>query len=138
MVAPLAQNLPSYLRDTANRRTGEQTTASWTDGMNDSGSNAPGVGINTSDYDPKADDWSRDVRDPQVSQQLGNGSGDGAAGIGAVGVEIINGADVNDKASFVQAAAATAPDADLITGVVNRTGKTVPQDSWAWGTKTTA
>ena len=103
--------------------------ADLTGGVNPGGSNSPGIGINSGDYDPKATDWSRDVRDPQNGQQLGQT---------AAPITFVQGADINDQAAFVQAATATAPDAALQPGIINRTGKTVPQDSWAWGTKTVA
>ncbi len=107
-------------------RAAEVTGADWADGVNKGASNSPGIGINTGDYSPKASDWSEDVRDPQNGQQIGEVAG-----------PIITTPDgVNDQASFVQAIADTAPDAQVgITGVFNRTGKTVPNGAWFWGHK---
>ena len=122
-------NIVTYMLNSTLVRSGEVTGADWVGGLNRGGSCAPGVGINTGDYDPKDTDWSRQVRDPQNSQHLGTA--------GAV-IQAIQGADVNDQLSFVQTAGDIAPGGALITGVVNRTGKTVPSGSWAWGTKTVA
>ena len=107
-------------------RAAEVTGADWAGGVNKGASNSPGIGINTGDYSPKASDWSEDVRDPQNGQQMGEVAG-----------PIITTPDgVNDQASFVQAIADTAPDAQVgITGVFNRTGKTVPNGAWFWGHK---
>ena len=127
MAGVATPNLPTFYK--AADRSAEVTGADWAGGVNTGGSNSPGIGVNTGDYDPKVSDWSQDERDPQNGQLLG----DTAAPITAV-----QGADVNDQLSFVQATGDTAPDADIITGVVNRTGKTIPNGSWAWGTKTIA
>lgn len=107
-------------------RSGEVTGADWAGGVNKGGSNSPGVGINTGDYSPKASDWSEDERDPQNGQPVG--------GVAAPIVTTPDG--VNDQASFVQAIADTANDAQVgATGVFNRTGKTVPNGAWFWGHK---
>ncbi len=107
-------------------RAAEVTGADWAGGVNKGASNSPGIGINTGDYSPKASDWSEEARDPQNGQQMGEVAG-----------PIITTPDgVNDQASFVQAIADTAPDAQVgVTGVFNRTGKTVPNGSWFWGHK---
>lgn len=121
-------NLPTYELDSTLVRSGEVTAADWAGGMNLAASNAPGVGINTGGYDPKAQDWPR-IADTAAhdSQHIGQ---DAAA------LQVIDGADINDNVAFVQADAETAPDAvlDAATGAVNRTGETVPADGWAWGT----
>ncbi len=105
--------------------------ADLTGGVNKGGSNSPGIGINTGDYDPKAEDWSRHARDPQNGQNIG--------GVAAV-LTVDQGADVNDNVSFIQATAEVAPDAEFPTGtgVFNKTGKTIPANSWAWGLKPVA
>ena len=101
-------------------------TTDWTGGVNKGGSCAPGVGINTGDYSPKASDWSQAERDPQNSQALGQ----------VVGPIVTEPDGSNDQASFVQAIADTADDAQVgTTGVFNRTGKTVPNGAWFWGHK---
>ena len=118
-------NLASYYRDTVNRRTTEVTAASWTDGCNDAGSCAPGIGINTGDVNPKPSDWSRDARNTQTSQQIGQT---------ATQIELIQGADVNDQAAFVQATVAAADGAEVIaaSGRRNRTGATIAIGDWLW------
>lgn len=109
-------------------RSVEVPGADWVDGVNKGASNAPGVGINTGDYSPKTSDWSPEARDPQQSQQIGQAAGN-----------IVTTPDGNDNASFVQAIADTAHDAQVgTTGVYNRTGKTVPNGAWFWGHKPVA
>ena len=105
-------------------------TTDWTGGANRAASCAPGVGINTGDYDPKVTDWSQDVRNPQNSQTIGHT---------AAAVTVDQDPDLNDNVAFVQAVADTAPDAQFgTTGAFNKTGKTVPNGSWAWGLVTNA
>lgn len=121
-------NLATYELDSSLVRSGEVTAADWSGGMNLGGSNAPGIGINTGGYDPKAQDWPR-IADTAAhdSQHIGQT---------AAALQVVDDADINDNVAFVQADASTAPDAvlDAATGAVNRTGVTVPADSWAWGT----
>ncbi len=102
-----------------------------TGGVNRGGSNSPGIGINTGDYDPKVSDWSQHVRDPAQGQQIGQTAGD---------INVDQGADVNDQVSFIQTDGAIAPDGEMaaLSGVFNRTGKTIPSGSWAWGLKPVA
>jgi hypothetical protein len=120
-------NLPTYELSAALIRSGEVAAADWADGMNKGGSCAPGIGINTGDYQPKAFDWPR-IEDTAAheSQHIGQTE--------AV-IQVVQGADVNDQVAFVQADAETAPDAELdaTTGADNKTGKTVPASDWAWG-----
>lgn len=107
-------------------RAGEVAAADWAGGVNKGASNAPGIGINTGDYSPKASDWPQIEIDPVNSQQMGE----------AVGPVITTPDGSNDQASFVQAIADTANDAQVgTTGVFNRTGKTVPNGAWFWGHK---
>jgi hypothetical protein len=124
----MAANLPTYL-DTI-ERSAEVAAADWTGGMN-KGSCAPGVGINTANYNPKAQDWPR-IADTaaHTSQHLGQ------AAQALTVADYAGTPDLNDNVAFVQADAETAPDAilDVATGAVNRTGQTVPINSWAWGT----
>lgn len=98
-------------------------------GLNKGGSCSPGVGVNTGDYDPKVTDWSRDVRNPQNGQNIG--------GVAAP-LTVDQGADINDQVAFVEATGAVAPDADIIAGVANKTGKTLESGNWAWGLKAIA
>lgn len=122
---------PNYATSYVNpalKRSAEVTGADWDGGMNPSGSCSPGIGINTGDYSPKASDWSQHERDPVNGQHLGKA---------ATVIQVTP--DGNDNASFVQAIADTAPDAQVgTTGVYNRTGKTVPNGAWFWGHKPVA
>ncbi len=108
-------------------RAAEVPAADFAGGMNKGGSCAPGIGINTGNYDPKASDWPR-IADTAAhdSQHIGQT---------ASALQAVQGADINDTVAFVQTIAAIAPDAvlNIATGAVNKTGKTVPSGSWAWG-----
>lgn len=98
--------------------------ADWTGGMNKGASNAPGIGINTGDFDPKTMDWSATERLAYESGQFGLAKAD-----------IATTAPDVDALSFVQADGDIAPDAELAadSDVFNLTGQTVPEDSWVWG-----
>ena len=113
----------------AGMRGGEVPNADWIGGVNWGGSNAVGIGINTGDYSPKDSDWSEDARTPQNSQIIAEETG------GPISM-IRNGVD-DDEPHFVQADGDIAPDGELVaaSGVINRTGKTVPTGAWVWGTK---
>lgn len=123
----MATNKPTYhLAPTADRAEDGPNSPSWTTGMNYGGSNANVLGAGTGEYDPKASDWDQNQRLLQESQCIGGTSAD---------VLAIDGADINEKISFVETTAAVAPDALLRTGTAafNKTGVTVPSGSWAWG-----
>lgn len=143
----MAINIPTYCLSTATVGTLQPLTpdADWEGGMNQGGSNAPGVGINTGNPGPKLDDWTLldqagAARNPQTSQHLGgNGLGDGSD------TAVVNllanqgqGADINDTLSFVQTIAQVAPGGDLGGGTINRTGQTVESGVNCWGTNTVA
>jgi len=121
----MATNLATYAIGTT--RAGEVTAADWAGGMNKGASNAPSVGTNTGDYNPKEQDW------PRIEDTVAHQSG--IIGAAAVDVNTVNGADVNNEVAFVAADASTAPDAvlDATTGAVNRTGQTVPSGAYVWG-----
>ncbi len=141
-------NLPTYGRNetSVTAREAEVTNADFDGGMNLGASNAPGIGINTGDWQQwgeKDERWTlldqaAAARDPQDSQHIGgDGLGDGDATV--TPIQAVQGADVNDTLSLVTAAQDTAPDAGLEaggTGTVNRTGKTVPTGAIVWGTDT--
>lgn len=130
MAEILNPNIKTFYEGATGDRGSPVGTADWVGGANKGGSNAPGIGINTGDYDPKTGDWSRHVRNPQNSQTIGHTAA-------AINIERPAGT-FTEVTAFVQAAASTAPDANLIAGppaVVNRTGKTVPANSWAWGSR---
>lgn len=128
----MATNITQYYIDSTARtpRESETPNADWTGGMNDGASNAPGVGINTGDYDPKESDWPRPASSViQDSQIIG---GDPS------GIFVIDETFGPDSlTSFLQAAAEVAPDAIIgsVAGfqMFNRTGKTIPAGSWVWG-----
>lgn len=122
------KNLPTYLQPIA--RGAEVPNASWTTGLNSGGANAPGIGINTGNYNPKAQDWPR-IADivPHSSQSIGGP-------LKAIDVADYVAPDINDNVAFVLTVAPVLADAELdaTTGAVNRTGATVPADAWCWGT----
>ena len=131
----MAVNLVTYFVDSTEvaARSAEVPDADFTGGMNRGGSCAPGLGINTGDYDPKEQDWNPPGGVPaevRESQQIG----------GALsGILVLDPATVGDDelTQFVTALAPIAPD-DIIETVAgfamrNRTGKTIPSGSSAWG-----
>ena len=136
-------NLATYLLNAATvaARNAEITgTPFSSEGMNLGGSNAPGIGINTGDINPKLSDWTTldqaaAARDPQDSQHIGGdalGDGDQTS----EPVRCIQGADVNDTLGF--SVADTAAVADAVydvggTGAVNKTGETVAICDRIWG-----
>ena len=128
----MATNLATYYIDSTARtpRESETPNADWTGGMNDGASNAPGVGVNTGDYDPKEQDWPRPVTEVLGESQIIGGTASGLFAIDAT-------FGSNALVAFVQATADVAPDAVIsnVAGfdMVNRTGKTIPNGSWAWG-----
>lgn len=123
----MATNLATYELNPTLVRSVEVPDADWSGGVNKGGSNAPGLGINTGNYDPKAQDWPR-IADTEAhpSQHIGQAESPLLA---------IDGADINDNVAFVQADAETAPDGELdaATGAINKTGETVPASAWVWG-----
>jgi len=143
----MAMNIPVYLLDatTVATRAAEVPNADFTGGMNKGGSNAPGVGINTGDVDPKLDDWS--ILDqsgvgrlPQASQHIG-GDGLGAGNQDSFGLQAVQGADTNDTLSYIAAVVQAAPGIGMGAGnadPINRTGKTVEIGERVWGTDTVA
>lgn len=136
-------NLPTFLLNatTVIARAIEVPDADFAGGMNRGGSNAPGVGINTSDIDPKLDNWSlldqfSAARNPQDSQHLG---GDGTTVGSPTANSPINAdqdPDFNDTLAFVVADTQAAPDVefDTVSGAVNQTNFTIEIGDRAWGT----
>jgi len=118
-------NYVCFFIDTTKKRTTEVTGADWDGGCNNAGSNAPGIGINTGDYSPKAQDWPQ-AQGYGESQHIGVDSG--------ANNRITTVPDGNDQVLFIQAVADVANDAQFATsGAYNRTGKTVPNGAWCWG-----
>lgn len=133
-------NVATYERNetAANTRKGEVPGADFDGGGNLPGSCAPGIGINTGDYDPKVQDWSR-VADTagHESQHIGGvplNTG-GTTGYVLHTYDVIQSAGIENEVAFVETAGAVPPFGilDSATDAVNMTGKTVPDDSWAWG-----
>jgi hypothetical protein len=128
----MATNLATYYIDSAARtpREVQVPLADWDGGMNTGASNAPGVGINTGDYNPKESDWPRPVAAVLEQSQIIGGVQSGLFAIDAT-------FGPTALVAFVQATAAVAPDATIATvsgfPMVNRTGKTVPNGAWVWG-----
>jgi hypothetical protein len=132
----MALNLPTYYLDSAEvtARSAEVPDADFAGGMNKGASNAPGVGVNTGDYDPKVSDWPRPAVQPTTVQDSNK-----IGGV-ATGLNVVD-ATFGDTAlcAFVEAlTGAIAPDGIIENNVagfamINRTGKTIPQNSWAWG-----
>ncbi len=119
-------------------------------GGNRAGSNAPGIGINTGDYDPELRNWdgppTRVARVNQASAHIGSGD-DGQAGAYPVsgittdplrtarGVPPGGTEDFNDELGFQVVPTAPVADGSVIAnGVINRTGQTLQVGEWAWGT----
>ena len=93
-------------------------------GCNRAASNSPAIGVNTGDYDPKVSDWPR-ADGFAIGQNIGTDNG--------VHNRVKTIPDGNDHARFIQAVADVAPDGQFgVTDAFNRTGKTVPNGSWAW------
>lgn len=137
-------NLPTYLLNatTVIARAAEYPgSTDFTGGMNRGGSNAPGVGINTGDIDPKLTDWSvldQDgaARDPQNSQHLG---GDGTTAGSETASSVINAdqdPDFNDTLFYGVADQQAAPGVvyNVGAGAINETDFTIEIGDRAWGT----
>lgn len=129
----MATNLTTYYVDSTARtaRESEVPNADFDNGMNDAASNAPGVGINTGNYDPKPSDWWR--TEQLMESQI---FGEDASGINAIDATFGPSALVG----FSMTTAPVAPGGDIDTDVdgsgfaiVNRTGATIPTDTWCFG-----
>ena len=111
--------------------TGAGTFADPRLGCNDAGSCAPGLGINTGDYSPKASDW------PEIEQVV-DSSAIGETNSGVFTRDPTFG--ITALVGFAPALGSTVDDAELNNDVdgsgfatFNRTGKTVPAAAWTWG-----
>lgn len=116
-------NLATYYQAPSGQRA-TVSGADWAGGMNLGASNAPGVGINTGDFSPKAMDWSETERLDYESGQIGQAKDD----ITPVSEDFTS-------VSFVQADGDIAAGAELVadSDVYNLTGAVVPEDAWVWG-----
>lgn len=129
----MTTNLVTYYIDSTARtaRESEVPLAAFDNGMNDAASNAPGIGVNTGDYDPKASDWPR-IERMQDSQIFG----EDASGLNCIDATF----GATALVGFSQAAAPVVADGDIDIDVggsgfaiVNRTGVTIPAGAWCWG-----
>jgi hypothetical protein len=106
-------------------------------GMNKGGSNAPIIGLSTNVPDPKSTDWPRvNQTAAQLSQHIGGVPDvDGDVGAAGFAVQVVFGADVNERSAFVSADQSTAVGAvlDATTGAVNRSDATVASGAFIWG-----
>jgi hypothetical protein len=143
----MATNLPTYARNetTVTARESDVPLADFDDGLNLGASNAPAVGVNTGNPNPKLSDWTVNTqfgvtRDPQLSMHIGgDGTTEGSdnhLGDHAVRAADYAAADINDTVHFSEADQAAAPDAvyDTVTGAINRTGQNVEIGDRVWGT----
>ncbi len=145
----MAINLPTYELNAASVtiRDSELSIAGqdWAGGVNKGGSNAPGIGINTSTIDPKLTDWSvldqaELARNPQNSQHIG-GDGLGAGDTTTSPLNAVQGSDVNDTLTYIEALAQAAPGVGFGAAnadPINRTDVTIEIGDRAWGTNTVA
>lgn len=143
----MATNLATYHQDLVTKtvREGEVPAADFDGGLNKGASCAPGIGINTGFIDPKLSDWTvldqaGATRAPQQSQHIG---GDGLGGGNAARdtLRAVQGTDVNDTLTFIQALAVAAPGVGMGAGnadPINRTSVTVQIGDRVWGTNTVA
>lgn len=127
----MANNLVTYYVDPTARtaREAQVPNASFTNGCNNAASNANGVGINTGSYDPKASDWPRPaVQAIQTSQIIG----------GTKRNLFCKDATFGDDSlvAFAKTTGSVAPDATVATIATkvfkNRTGVTLPINTWLW------
>lgn len=143
----MAINLATYELnpDTVAVRAAEVPDADFAGGMNEGGSNAPGIGISTGSINPKVQDWTttdsdNSTRNPQHSQHLGGGGlGDGSQD--RYRIQCVQGADINDSVSFIEALTEAAPGqgfGNAGADPVNRTSETIEVGDRAWGTNTIA
>lgn len=125
-------NAASYYVDSANRRTSEVPNASWTNGCNDAGSNAPGIGVCTGVPNPKDSDWKKPATNPtvvQVSQQIGKTK---------TGLFVKDPATAGDNevTAFMFTTGSVAADASVgtVAGFTmrNRTGETLASGATVW------
>ena len=127
----MANNEVTYYVDTTARaaRASQVPNASFTNGMNNAAACAPGIGINTGSYNPKASDWPRPAASSiQQSQQLGSTKRNLFVKDPTFGDDSL--------LSFVKATGSVAPDATVATvsgkAFKNRTGSTLAANDWVW------
>jgi hypothetical protein len=129
----VATNLVTYYKNSTAQtaREAEVPLADFDNGANQGASNAPGIGVNTGNYDPKASDWPR-VERMQNSQIMG----EDADGLNCKDATFGDTALVGFAVTTSATAADGTIDADVAgTGfaIVNRTGVTIPDATWCWG-----
>lgn len=154
----MATNRPTFLLSAAaeTARNAEYTGTPFTDtgagtaadpflGCNKAGSNAPGIGINTGNIDPKLQDWSvldqaGDARTPQNSEHIAGVNVAITPGTPPTSTPVpihdaVDPADVNNTMNYLAATQQAADGAifDVTTGAVNHTGVTVEIGDRLWG-----
>ncbi len=130
----MAQNRRTAYLNLNPGRAQEISGADWSGGMNLAGGNAIGIGINTGDYSPTVSSWSEHERKPQPTMHLGEDE------ILQQPIKMEAG-DLPEKpftsrAAFVKVPVDIPPGSNMSPGIpntINRTGKTIPANSWAWG-----
>lgn len=134
----MAHNIPTLFYDTdvVVERVTEVPFADFRGGMNQGGSCAGGIGVNTGDYDPKSQDWQGDPvganRDYLRSGYIGIDSG----GNDLVNMWREDGDHLLDFVGFGynntpgEVAPGGALDSFLV--LINETGKSIPENSFAW------
>ena len=124
-VGTAVPNVPTYFQGPSGQRA-TVSGASFTNGVNKGGGNAPGIGIATGEADPKVGDWSDDERLLYESQAIGQAAGD---------ITVVQGADINDEVSLVTADGTIAVDGEIKsgTGALNKTGSALSSGDRAWG-----
>lgn len=142
----MAANLPTYglnATTVAARNPEYNISGQFAGGANEAGSCAPGIGINTGNKEPKLDDWTvldqaGAARTPQDTQHIG-GNALGAGDQSTHTVKAVQGADINDTLSYIEAVVQAAPGAGMgAAGAdpINRTDETVEIGERCWGTNT--
>lgn len=144
----MGTNLATYGRNEAavTAREAQTPLADFDDGMNLGASNAPGIGISTGIVNPKLIDWSiedqnGDARDPQGTQHIGGLGIEGGNAGTLYDIQAVQGADINDTVSFIEALAQAAPGVGFGAAnaiPINRTDVTIEIGDRAWGTNTVA
>jgi hypothetical protein len=134
----MATNLTTYYIDSTAITAREAETVHadtlYTGGMNEAGSNAPGIGINTGNHSPSTSSWAQDSTDERM--QDSNIIGGTASGLHCKDATFGDTALVGFSVAAAPIADGAAIDADVDGSgfaIVNRTGVTIPSGAWCWG-----
>jgi hypothetical protein len=127
-------NLATFFLDVSKQRPAEAATGQWVGGMNLGGSNAPGVGLCTNNPDPKFSDWSNTTFNGAASLPDAMSGHIGLVSVSpADRINAVQTGDSSDTLKLVTATGPTAPGAELISGVINRSDVTIQAGSRIWG-----